>query len=490
MLLLPLRVDLDLHKIPFVTIAACLLCVVIFFQQYTNESSVIKASEAFCNQPATRMTQMVLDKIVGRHDAEACILLFWDIRLAPDPQARLAEHVREMEPLAGMSLSNTHQFATNLLNERYTDFTNAVPVYKTQSLWYDPHSWNPLTMISAAFAHADWLHLIGNLFFFFAFAAAIEVIVGSLTLFGLILAYAVGTHVFYSLAMVPVSNAPPTLGLSGVVMAMVALFAFFLPRGRIRCFIWIFVFIKRFSLPIWVFAVWFIGWDVFNLFNADDQSGINFVAHVSGAALGYFSGILLFQQRRKEVRAIASGESEDYFWVDEMKHIESLQQSQQNALGAKRLQALLDKYPHRENDLRALRHNLLRQLPYMPEREENARLLMSQLMDSSNHGKAVDVYLDRIKDDAAAVPERPEHYLPILKLLKARREYKIAIRMIKSFHKNYPTNNDTPELYFEAVKICQEELQKPEQAKRIAGYLNRHFPMHPATQRAIELTTS
>lgn len=490
MLFLPLRVDLDLHKIPFVTIAVCLLCVLIFFQQYVNESRVLTATETFCNQPASRMTQMVVDKIVGQHDAEACTLLFWDIRLSADPEARLAEHVNDMGTLAGMSRDNTHTLAKNLLSERYTDFTNAVPGYKTQSLWYDPHSWNPLTMVSAAFAHADWIHLIGNLFFFFAFAAAIEVIVGSLTMLGLVLAYALGTHIFYSLAMLPVSDAPPTLGLSGVVMAMVALFAFFLPSGRIRCFVWIFVFFRRFSLPIWVFAVWFIGWDIFNLFKADDQSGINFIAHVSGAALGYFSGIVLFRQRRKEVRAIASGESEDYYWVDEMKQIESLRTSNQNSLAAKRLQGLVDKYPHRENDLRTMRHGLLKHLPYMPEREENARVLMTELMDNSSFGKAVDVYMDRLKDNATAVPEKPEHYLPVLKLLKARREYKTALRMVKGFHKQYPMSNDTPELYYEAAKIYQEELQKPEQAKRIADYLDRHFSLHPATKRTLALVGS
>src|SRR5210317_1477548 len=49
----------------------------------------------------------------------------------------------------------------------------------TESLMYYPHSWNPVTMITASVAHGGWLHLIGNLIFLLAFAPAIEILVGS-----------------------------------------------------------------------------------------------------------------------------------------------------------------------------------------------------------------------------------------------------------------------------------------------------------------------
>lgn len=490
MLFLPLRVDLDLYKTPVVTIAVCVLCTLIFIAQYNNESQVNDATLAFCEQPAPRMTQMVIERIAGWYDTQACGLLFWDIRLADDPDVRISEHVNDMPALSGMSASESRVLASSLLNERYTDFLSAVPDYKTQSLWYEPHSWNPLAMISAAFAHADWWHLIGNLFFFFAFAVAVEVIVGSLTLSALILAYAFGTHIFYSITMMAVNNPPPTVGLSGVVMAMIALCAYFLPRGRIHCFFWIFVFIRRFSLPIWVFALWFVGWDIFNLFNADEKSGINFVAHVSGAGLGYLTGMLLFRQRREEVRSIASGDTEDYHWVDEIKQIESLQSNKEYASATRRLQTLVDKYPHRESDLRSMRHDLLKELPLTPDREENARILMTELIDAGRLGKAVDIYLDRLADDATALPAKPEHYLPMLRLLKTRREYHAAVRMVKGFHKHYPLRSETPELYFEAAKIYQEELQQPEQVKRIADYLDDHFPRHPASLQVIEMAGS
>jgi membrane associated rhomboid family serine protease len=49
-------------------------------------------------------------------------------------------------------------------------------------------------MLSAAVAHASWSHLIGNLIFFFAFAATIEILLGPLLYIGVLVILALGTH--------------------------------------------------------------------------------------------------------------------------------------------------------------------------------------------------------------------------------------------------------------------------------------------------------
>ena len=55
-----------------------------------------------------------------------------------------------------------------------------------QQLWYQPHSWDVWHMITAAFAPVSWGHVTGNLSFFLAFAATVEVILGP-TLFGAVI---------------------------------------------------------------------------------------------------------------------------------------------------------------------------------------------------------------------------------------------------------------------------------------------------------------
>jgi len=93
-------------------------------------------------------------------------------------------------------------------------------------------------------------------------------------------------------------QALPTVGLSGVVMGMIALFVFFIPWARISCFLWLIVFYRRFALPAWLLASWYIGWDVYALFTREGSTGVNLVAHLSGAAIGFLLGVTFFRQKR------------------------------------------------------------------------------------------------------------------------------------------------------------------------------------------------
>ena len=116
--------------------------------------------------------------------------------------------------------------------ERYKERT---PEYLTAKLWYQPETFNPVTMLSAALSHGSWSHLIGNLFFFFAFAATVEVILGMWRFVLFTVTLAVGTHIAYSLTSLGMEAPVPTVGLSGVVMGMMGMFAWFLPAHGIRC---------------------------------------------------------------------------------------------------------------------------------------------------------------------------------------------------------------------------------------------------------------
>jgi len=69
-----------------------------------------------------------------------------------------------------------------------------------------------------------------------------------------------------------------TLGLSGVVMGMMGLFAYLLPG--------------------WILAVWYIGGDMFQLFSSDDHGAINVLAHVAGGISGFFYGFFFLKGSR------------------------------------------------------------------------------------------------------------------------------------------------------------------------------------------------
>src|SRR6185295_3821689 len=100
------------------------------------------------------------------------------------------------------------------LLDSFHSFRRSAPANLTARLAYPPDSWNPLRMLSASVAHASWSHVIGNLLFFFAFAATIEILLGPLLYLAVLAVLALGTHTVYSVALLHSAEALPTVGLS------------------------------------------------------------------------------------------------------------------------------------------------------------------------------------------------------------------------------------------------------------------------------------
>ena len=172
-----------------------------------------------------------------------------------------------------------------------------------ESLMYYPESWNPVKMITSALAHADWYHLIGNMIFYLAFAPALEVLLGSKIRYiwiMLFLSFVVG--ISYSISTLIGSASPlPSLGFSGVVMGMIGLSAYLMPKARIRVFWWYIFAGTTFYVRAWILAVIYIGLDTWTMFSAESYGGINVVAHVSGGFAGYLYGYFWLKDRRDEV---------------------------------------------------------------------------------------------------------------------------------------------------------------------------------------------
>jgi membrane associated rhomboid family serine protease len=95
-----------------------------------------------------------------------------------------------------------------------------------------------------------------------------------------------------------------TLGLSGVVMGMMGLFAYLMPNGKIRCYYWFIVIFGSVAVPGWMLALWYIGGDIYVLFTADEYGGINVLAHVAGGIAGYLYGFFFLKKSRRKAAAL------------------------------------------------------------------------------------------------------------------------------------------------------------------------------------------
>ena len=246
------------------------------------------------------MDRMALDKALGSHDVGACLGLMYELSLSDEPTVLLDNYADEAEKFAGLSEEGSREYVHRFLTDMYASYRRAAPPLTTKALWYEPRSWNPLTMLTSSFSHGSWDHVIGNLFFFFAFAAAVEMIIGPLAFLGVIVAMAFGTNIFYSLAMLKVAEPMPTVGLSGIVMGMMTMLAFFMPTAKIRCFYWFLIKVGTVTVSAWVLALFFVGFDIYNLLTQEEMGTVNLVAHVSGALIGLTFASIFFRRQRRE----------------------------------------------------------------------------------------------------------------------------------------------------------------------------------------------
>ena len=301
MLFIPYKFDLGLPRIPYLTILICLVCTAIYAQQHRNEAEFEHRSIAYCSRDLAASEHMAMEKAFGDSSPYACLELMYELEMADDPESVIDAYAANSKKFAGFSPDDSRRFVRDFLLERYAGYKAAVPERKTRSLWYVPDSWNPVTMVTSTFSHGSWDHLIGNLLFFYAFAAAVELIVGPLTFLAVIMAMSVGTNIAYSLAMLGVDNSLPTVGLSGIVMGMIAMLTYFLPTAKIRCFYWVIIRVGTIAVSAFLLALIYIGIDVYTLLTQDGLGGVNLIAHVSGAALGFLFGFAFFRDRKRAI---------------------------------------------------------------------------------------------------------------------------------------------------------------------------------------------
>jgi membrane associated rhomboid family serine protease len=159
------------------------------------------------------------------------------------------------------------------------------------------HQW--ITILTAMFMHGGWMHIIGNMVFFWAFGPEIEDAMGPFRY----LAFYLLSGLVASVAQIvagPTSTVP-NLGASGAIAGVMGAFLITYPRDEIRTLLVIGWFVRLTVLP----AALLIGlWFLIQLFSgigsiASVQSGgVAYMAHVGGFVFGIVAARLFEQPLR------------------------------------------------------------------------------------------------------------------------------------------------------------------------------------------------
>src|ERR1039458_487574 len=117
------------------------------------------------------------------------------------------------------------------------------------------HGWG--TILTAMFLHAGWLHIIGNMVFFWAFGPAMEEAMGRFRFLAFYLVGGVAAMTAQVLAM-PASRVP-NLGASGAIAEVMGAFIVTYPRDGIKTAIFFPLFVRIAFVPAsLLIGVWFV----------------------------------------------------------------------------------------------------------------------------------------------------------------------------------------------------------------------------------------
>jgi len=287
-LFIPYRPKIKLTRIPVATIIIVVVCVFVYWNQDRNQDRIIESAKVFCTKDVAATIERAQRAYL--QSSLPCWHILTHTYADTDPKGHLAWHIAQINNAGNPEVAEQ-------LREYYDAFVAQAPRYLTARLWQYSGAWNPARMLTATISHGSWDHLIGNLFFFVAFALVVETVIGPVLFVLLFLAMGLAIGSLENMLTLT-REGGAGLGLSGVVMGVMTLAAYFAPRIQIKHFYFFFFYVGVLSIPLWAMAVWYVMWDLIDYMFLRDFVPVAFAAHLAGAAVGLIAGITVFRSKR------------------------------------------------------------------------------------------------------------------------------------------------------------------------------------------------
>lgn len=172
-----------------------------------------------------------------------------------------------------------------------------------------PHGF--ITLFTATFLHAGWIHFLGNMLFFWAFAPQIEDVMGPVSF--LIFYLLGGVAAALTQVLVDPNSTLPSLGASGAIAAVLGAFLVTYPRDRIRTAVILGWSVKITFLPaVAMVGLWFAT-QVFSQIGALAQvqanNSVMYLAHIVGFVYGSLTCWLFETRRRRHLQELERASS-------------------------------------------------------------------------------------------------------------------------------------------------------------------------------------
>jgi membrane associated rhomboid family serine protease len=151
---------------------------------------------------------------------------------------------------------------------------------------------NPvLSVLTAMFVHAGWLHLLGNMLFLLIFGNNVEDRFRKIPY--LIFYVACGYVAAYGFAFVYPGSIEPLVGASGAIAGVLGAYLALYPRARVWSLV-PFLFFIPLKIPAWlVLGLWFVLQWAYAVGGLGGGGAVAYVAHVFGFLFGLLVGLVV-----------------------------------------------------------------------------------------------------------------------------------------------------------------------------------------------------
>ena len=156
-------------------------------------------------------------------------------------------------------------------------------------LCFDSRHFHWWGLVTYAFLHGGWMHILGNMVFLWSFGPNVEDRfgrVGYLAFYLFAAAVAAGAHALF--------EPDPVIGASGSIAAVTGAYLVLFPHTVIRVFVWFF-YIGVFGIPAWVFITGQIAYNFW--MQSVGSEGVAVMAHLGGYAFGMALAMSLLATR-------------------------------------------------------------------------------------------------------------------------------------------------------------------------------------------------
>ena len=283
----PFKFDLPLSRIPRATFFVSTLCILVFIAQTINEHYFEKGINQFCS---TYQNKEFVDFLASFKDAgeyqEECFERIYSFHYSQTNDEVIRERVNGITWENMDDLSKERKKIYKIYRKAYDASFEYVPRNITSEFGYRSGSYNPIKSITSTLLHSDIWHIVGNLLFFIAFGAVVELVISNYLVYAIIF---ITSSLTISLIFSLVNIFSPydwQLGLSGIVSVMMGMAVYIVPSGRIKCAYILGFYAGVVSVPLMWLFMWFFVWDTYYVWSFND-TGISNIAHVTGVVFGY-----------------------------------------------------------------------------------------------------------------------------------------------------------------------------------------------------------